>query len=348
MKEHITVSISTSTLLKIVVIFLLLWFAYFIFDILVLVFISLVVASLIDPFADLFERIHLPRGLGIIILYIACVAFFVMVGAVLAPALAKEAGELSRQFGVIVSEASMRAAGLKDIINQYGLWNEVHAALSALPSTGVVAAENVVSHLTGFLNGVISFVLVFVMAFYFVVEDEDTRKNVRRLAPSVYQPYLGQLVTRIKKKLGDWLRAQLLLDAIVGFFVYVGLSILGAPYALLLGLIAGVTETVPYIGPVFAGVVGSLTVLAQTGDWIKTIFTACIFLVVQQVENHILVPKIMERTVGLNPIVSIVALLVGFQLGGVVGALLAIPIATAFSVVLTDIVQWREHREHAT
>ncbi|MBI5913730.1 AI-2E family transporter [Candidatus Azambacteria bacterium] len=345
MKERLSISINTSTILKIVGVGLVLWFAYLIFDILVLIFVALVVASLIDPFADIFQRIHLPRGLGVITLYIAFVAFVILIGAAVAPAVSREVTQLSQNFGEIVSQTSSKVQNIKGIISQYGLWDEAQKLLSSLSSTGISAAQSVVHGVTGFFDGMVSFILVLVMAFYFVVENEDIKRGIRRLAPAEYQPYIGQLVTRIKKKLGDWLRAQIFLDLIVGFFVYIGLLIIGAPYALLLGLVAGVTETIPYFGPFFAGVLSTLMVLAQTGDWIKTLFVAAVFIVVQQVENHILVPKVMERTVGLNPIVSIVSLLIGFRLGGVVGALLSIPVATALSVVVADFMQWREHKE---
>lgn len=347
MKERSSISINTSTILKIVAIGLVLWFSYIILDILALIFVALVVASLIDPFADVFQRMRLPRSLSVITIYIAFVAFLVLIGVAIVPTISREITQMTQNFGSVVSKTSAQVETVKGFINQYGLWDEARNLLASLPTTGISAAQSVVHGVTGFVDGLVSFILVLVMAFYFVVENEDIKRGIRHLAPSEYQPYIGQLVSRIKKKLGDWLRAQILLDFIVGFFVYIGLLIIGAPYALLLGLIAGVTETIPYFGPFFAGILASLMVLAQTGDWIKTFFAAAVFVVVQQVENHILVPKVMERTVGLNPIVSIASLLIGFRLGGVVGALFSIPIATALSVVAADFLQWRSNKESA-
>lgn len=348
MKERFSISINTSTILKIVGVGLALWFAYLIFDILVLIFVAIVIASLIDPFADAFQHIRLPRGLAVITLYIAFLALIVLIGIAVVPTISREVAQISQNFGEVVSQTSVQVQNIKGIISQYGLWDEAQKLLSSLSLTSISAAQSVVHQVTGFFGGLASFVLVLVMAFYFVVENEEIKLGIRRFAPAEYQPYIGQLISRIKKKLGDWLRAQLFLDLIVGFFVYIGLLIIGAPYALLLGLIAGVTETIPYFGPFFAGIFSAFMVLAQTGDWIKTIFVGGLFIVIQQVENHILVPKVMERTVGLNPIVSIVSLLIGFRLGGVVGALFSIPVATALSVVVADFMQWREHKENIT
>ncbi|KKU13746.1 MAG: hypothetical protein UX20_C0014G0005 [Candidatus Magasanikbacteria bacterium GW2011_GWC2_45_8] len=324
-----------------------LWFSYIILDILALIFVALVVASLIDPFAEVFQRIRLPRGLAVIAVYIAFLAFFVLIGAAIVPTISREIAQMTQNFGDVVSKTSTQVETVKGFISQYGLWDNAKKLLDSLPSTGISAAQSIAHGVTGFFDGLVSFILVLVMAFYFVVENEDIKRGIRHLAPSEYQPYIGQLVGRIKKKLGDWLRAQLLLDLIVGFFVYIGLLIIGAPYALLLGLIAGITETIPYFGPFFAGILATLMVLTQTGDWIKTLFVVAVFIVVQQVENHILVPKVMERTVGLNPIVSIVSLLIGFRLGGVVGAMFSIPAATALSVVAADFLQWRANKESA-
>jgi len=122
---------------------------------------------------------------------------------------------------------------------------------------------------------------------------------------------------------------------------FVGLWILGVKYALILALIAGITEFIPYLGPILGAI--PAVFLAFTQSPILALFTAILFFIVQQLENNLLVPKIMEKAVGLNPIVSIVALMIGFSIDGVVGALLSIPIATAATVIIEDLL----HKKHA-
>jgi predicted PurR-regulated permease PerM len=139
----------------------------------------------------------------------------------------------------------------------------------------------------------------------------------------------------MQNKMGQWLRAQLILGLVVGIAVYIGLKILGVEYALLLALIAGVLEIVPYLGPILAVVPALMIGLAQSP--IIGLSVLGLYLLIQQVENNILVPKIMQTVTGLNPVISILALLVGLKAGGIAGAILAIPLAMMAVVILEDL-----------
>ena len=177
--------------------------------------------------------------------------------------------------------------------------------------------------------------VILVLTFYIVIEDDKVRKSFRHLAPAQYQPYLSHLIKKIQKKMGDWLRAQLILSFLVGLLVYIGLSLLGVKYALLLALLAALFEVVPYVGPV-AAVIPALIV----GFGVSPVLgfsVLVVYIVVQQLENHILVPKIMQKVTGLSPIFSIVALLVGIKVAGLLGAILSIPLATMAAVMLEDL-----------
>jgi predicted PurR-regulated permease PerM len=151
------------------------------------------------------------------------------------------------------------------------------------------------------------------------------------------------LFNRVQRKMGLWLRGQLILCLIIFALTYLGLSILGVKYALILALIAGLTEFIPYLGPFLGGV--PAVFLAFTQSPTLAIFVAILYIIVQQIENNFLTPKIMEKAVGLNPIVSIAAIMVGFSIGGVIGALLSIPVATAAVVVIQDLLHKKQAKE---
>ena len=137
--------------------------------------------------------------------------------------------------------------------------------------------------------------------------------------------------------MGMWLRGQLFLSFIVGLLVYIGLLILGVKYALVLALIAAILEIIPFIGPTIAAIPAILVGL--TDSWIKALVVVILYFVVQQLENHIIVPKVMQKAVGLNPIVVIIVIMVGAKLGGIVGALIAVPVAAAIGVFVGDIMR---------
>jgi predicted PurR-regulated permease PerM len=167
------------------------------------------------------------------------------------------------------------------------------------------------------------------------------KKLVWSVVPIRHQPYIMQLINRMQKKIGMWLRGQLILSLIIFALTYIGLLILGVKYALVLALIAGLTEFIPYLGPLLAAI--PAVFLAFTQSPMLAVFVAVLYYVIQLTENNILVPKIMQKAVGLNPIVSIAVLLIGFQLAGVVGAILSIPVATAASVFFKDVLDGKEN-----
>jgi predicted PurR-regulated permease PerM len=148
-----------------------------------------------------------------------------------------------------------------------------------------------------------------------------------------------QLVNRMQDKIGLWLRGQIILSVIIFLLTYLGLSILGVKYALVLALVAGLTEFVPYLGPILAAI--PAVFFAFTQDPMLAVFVIVLYYIIQLFENNFIVPQLMQKVVGLNPVVSIVVLLIGFKVGGIIGVILAIPVATAIGVFAKDIFQKR-------
>jgi predicted PurR-regulated permease PerM len=173
-----------------------------------------------------------------------------------------------------------------------------------------------------------------VITFYFTVEEEGMKRFIRSVSPSHYHPYLMQLINRIQRRLGYWLRGQLILSVVIFVLTFIGLTILGVDYALLLALIAGIFEIIPYLGP-FLGAVPAVF-LAFVQSPVKALLVVILYIIIQQLENNIIVPKVMSKSVGINPLLVIIILLVGGKIGGAVGMILAIPVATALSVFFED------------
>lgn len=330
-----TISISTSTLLKILAIAAGLWFLWFTREIVIMVLIAILFAALIDPFADWFAKRKVPRALAVLIVYLLIVALVLLIGFWFVPIIG---GQFVQLFESISSSDGFLFQSLDRVQSftaQYGLQENVRSALQGLQNSISSSIASIFTTVRGVFGGIAALFVILVLTFYMVVEEAAARRLFKNLAPEEYQPFLSQLFARMQNKVGAWLRAQMLLGLIIGAAVYIGLSLLGVHYALLLAILAGVLEFVPYIGPVMSIVPAIIISAAQSP--MLAVFVLVLYLVIQQIENHLLVPKVMQRVTGLNPVVSIIALLLGIKLGGFVGAVLSIPIVAMASVALEDI-----------
>lgn len=337
--QDVQISISTKSLFKLLGFLLLLGFLYLIRDILLLIFIALIFAALIDPFAHWLQKKKIPRGLAVVAIYIVVFGLLALVISLLSPVIIHDVPQFFSNLSKFWQDAQQYPA-VQYILQMVG--SPSTAASPGVPVAESVSADvqstisSLFSTLTGIFGGIFSFILVLVMTFYMVVHDDPLRKILRSVVPDEHVPYVSQLFTKIRDKLGAWMRGQMLLSLIIGLLVFVGLSLLGIRYAAVLGLLAGILEFIPYIGPIFAAVPALLIAFSQGGN-VTFLLVFIMYIIIQQFENHFLVPKVMQRAVGLNPIFSIVAILVGAKLAGVPGALLAIPVATALSVFLQDV-----------
>ncbi len=336
----INIHISTWTIIKIFLFFLLLYFAYLIKDILIILFISLVLSSAIDPLVDWLAKRKIPRGVSVVFIYLMFFLVFGLAIYLIIPPIATEVSDLADSFPRIIDKVMSSIYALKEYSLEHGFLDNLKGSLGTIGSNLEKAAAGIFSTISSIFGGIFSFFLVLVLTFYMVVEENAIKKLIFSLAPVEHQSYVMQLINRMQKKMGMWLRGQLILSLAIFILIYAGLTVLGVKYALVLALIAALTEFIPYLGPILAAV--PAVFLAFTQAPMLAAFTAILYYIIQLVENNILVPKVMEKTVGLNPIISISVLLIGFQLAGIVGAILSIPVATAISVFVKDVFDGRE------
>jgi len=199
------------------------------------------------------------------------------------------------------------------------------------------AGENIFTGTITFLGGIFEFIIVLSIAFYMTVQEKGTKKFFAALIPDDHKEYVMSFVERIEYKMGRWLQGQMLLMFLVFGLDYLGLLAIGAPYALILALIAGILEIIPYIGPIISAVI-AVTVSFLHGP-VTGLFVLALFTAVQQLEGYVLTPLVMRKAVGLNPVVVIVALLVGAKLAGVIGVIVSVPIATVIGEIVNDLVR---------
>jgi predicted PurR-regulated permease PerM len=192
-----------------------------------------------------------------------------------------------------------------------------------IPGRVVGVSVSIVSNFVAVLT-------VLTFAFYLLMARDKLDDQLAFFFGKTRSQEIGEIIDELEVKLGGWARGQLLLMFTVGFFNYVGLTILGIPYALPLGIFAGIMEAVPYIGPILGAVPG--VVIGFGISPIMGIGTAALAFLIQQVENYVLVPKIMEKSVGVAPIVTLVALAIGFRVAGIPGILISVPVVITLQV----------------
>jgi predicted PurR-regulated permease PerM len=185
-------------------------------------------------------------------------------------------------------------------------------------------------------GGVFSFVLIIVFSFYFAVIDTGVDDFLRIVTPKSHQAYVQGLWRRSQHKIGLWMQGQLLLGVIMGVLVFLGLTILGVPHALVLALIAGVFEIIPVFGPTLAAV-PAVTIAFVSGGAFMGFVVVALYVIFQQFENHLIYPLVVTRVVGVPPLLVILALIVGGQLAGFLGIILSVPAAATLQEFVRDI-----------
>lgn len=301
-----------------------LWALYQIREVIIYLFIAIIFMSALAPIVERLERLKIPKPLAIAITYIIIV------------------GILAAMVTFVVTPLINQTINL--------ITNLPQTADKLLPENGFIDRSVVQQQLNGFsgnavefslviFNNILGFISVAVLTFYLLME----RDNLDRLVAQFFigkEERIKRISRKIEEKLGDWMRGQLVLSVLIGTVAYVALFILNIPYALPLAILAGIFEVVPTIGPILSAI--PAVVLAYTISPITALTVAGAYFVIQQLENHVIIPQVMKKAVGLNPLVVILAVAIGGKLLGISGALLAVPISVVIQIITEDILR-EEH-----
>jgi len=215
-----------------------------------------------------------------------------------------------------------------------GFLNASQDSLNSVSSFLGQIANNLFNTTVGFFSGAAAIVMVFILTLYFLLDENGIKKFFISLFPIKQKGQLISIANKIGNKLGGWLRGQLVMAISVGLFVYIGMLIIGMPYALTLGILAGALEIIPVMGPLIAAIPAIL--IAFTISPTTALIVTGFYILTQELENKILVPKVMQHAVGLNPVTIIIIILIGAKLMGVLGILLSIPVASIIYVLLEE------------
>lgn len=336
MPDHPTLDISLRTIVRVVLMLLGLWFLWFVRDILLFLLLSIIIASALEPLAARLASYRIPRPLSVLAVYVAVIALLSGLGTIILPPLAQEVQELGSVLPGLYERFTRLLGGAGILLGTPEAIEGLRTGLLNLGDILSASAGGVFATTKTVFGGVLTVFLIFVVSFYLVVNRNGLVHFIRSVTPPPYQPTIIGLVERSQRKVARWAGAQLVLGVIVGILSYLGLWGLGVDYALALALLAGFLELIPVIGPIIAAIPAALVGFTQ--GVVVGLLVLLLYLVIQQVENHALVPLIMRRAVGLNPLITILAVLIGAKVAGFLGILLAIPVTTILTVFLADLI----------
>ncbi len=327
------VNISTTTIFKVVLIGLAIWFLATISQVLIIVFVALVLAAAIDPWITRLERMGMARGWAMTIIFVSAMALLSLIVILFVPLVVDQLGKFTQAFPKLYERIFSLYQNNQDSVAldtiQKGLQN-LNSALSDV-------TKGVFSSVFGFFGGLVSVISVLVLTFYLTLEEKGMKRIAVDLAPAKYRPYLIQLFNRVEDRLGDWLRGQIILGLIIGMLTLIGLLVFKVEFAVVLALIAGVTELIPIIGP-FIGAIPAV-IVAFSQDPVLALIVMGLYIVIQQLENNLIVPRVMSKATGLNPVIVIVSILVGGKVAGITGVILAVPTMIIITTFLEDFLE---------
>jgi predicted PurR-regulated permease PerM len=312
---------------------------------LMLVYVSALIAMGFAPLVNLIEqqqatqRRPIPRWFAILIIYLAIVAVLVLIGLMVIPPLVAQAEALWTRLPDEFNKFQTVLIRYKLMTRRVTLQEAVQ---NAPRGTGGNAVGTVLVAISSVIGGVFGLVTILILSFYLLIEAKAMFEYLVRFVPAARRTDVATAAREAVAKVSAWLRAQFVLAGVMGVFAAVGLWLMSVPYFYVIALIAAIGETIPIVGPVIGGV--TAVAVAITVSPKLALSVGLYFLVLHQLEANVLVPKIMERRVGVSPVAVMVALLVGGSLWGLVGAILAIPTAAILSVVIEEFAAGRDVR----
>ncbi|HTK33430.1 MAG TPA: AI-2E family transporter [Candidatus Paceibacterota bacterium] len=343
-------SISTGSIVRFFLVIIIIAALYYLRDVLLVVVSAVVIASALEPVVRRMGRYHIHRVVAAVLIYLVLAGILAGVFIFFMPLLVNDSisflasvpRQISlddiwspiRDFGINVGPAASSA------VTTVSLADLVSSLQSAITGT-TAGAFKTASFLFG---GVLSFLLIIVLSFYLVVQEDGVENFLRIVTPAHRHEYVINLWGRARRKIGSWLQGQVLLGVLIGVLVYLVLMVVGVPHALVLAVLAGSFELIPIFGPIISSVPAILVTYSELGTG-TAILLIGLYLIIYQFESQLFYPLVVKKIVGISPIIVILALVIGAKLAGVLGAIIAVPLSAALMEYVYD-VEKRKKGEH--
>lgn len=301
------------------------WFIYQIRNILLSLFLSYIIMAAVLPIVNFLQKKKVPRLLAVLIPYFAIIVLIFVLIITLVPFVLQQLRALLIGFPTYIQQAASLFGFTIDLKHSQ---NYLNGQLNNLSSSAIQVSSTV-------FGGLLTTITIFIVSLYLILYNDSFKRHFSKLFHRDTQPKVLSTLSLVNEKLGAWLQGQITLSLSIGALTWFALLILGIPFALPLALLAGILEIVPTLGPILAAI--PAVIVALTISPTMALVIAVTYILIQMLESQLLVPKIMQRAVGLNPIVVIIGVTIGANLMGMVGALIAIPFISFIIVIYKSI-----------
>jgi predicted PurR-regulated permease PerM len=301
--------------------------------------IALFLAISLDPAVRLLTRWHLRRGLAILVIILVTLGLVAAFLQSVIPAMVSQFDALVKDFPGYLASLQHRSASFRELSDRFHLTSQIENLLASLParlSSGLLG-------LTGRLfSALASALAVAVLTIYFMADLPRLRRGAVKLFPRAHRTQAGRIADVLIDKVGAYMIGNILISIVAGLAAFAALTGLGVPFAVPLAFVVAVSDLIPMIGATLGAVICVLVALLATSVWPTTVLVAASFVLYQQLENYLIAPRVMRGAVKLSPAAVLLAALIGGAALGLIGALMAIPVAAGVTVLLSERLQARD------
>ncbi len=303
--------ISTKTIFVTLGLVVLAILLYQIRDVILMLLVALILALSIEPVVRYMVKNKFPRWMAVTLVFAATVFLVILFFTIALP--------------IVIEQTRKLVISIPDFVNSIVKTPELRTSLNNSISQFTIASGGLFTFTYSFFANILSIMTVFIFTLYLSIDLPNVKKRFIGLFTDDLRDYVDETWNSVEVNLSHWIKGQLFLMLVVGLAGYIGLILIGVPYAAPLAIISGLLEVVPVLGPIIATLIAGLVGFA-INPVVGLIVTA-MFIGIQQLENNFLVPKVMQKVTGFNPLVTMIALLIGGKLFGIVGAIISIPVA---------------------
>lgn len=306
--------------MKVAFAFVCFYILYLVRDILIWFIFSIIISVLFNPAINFLKKIKIPRVLAVIFIYVSIFGILGLVIYWITPLFVEEIKLFSQLFSQYFEKIAppLRGLGIEAFENMESFTQAMGGVLTD-------ASSDILSALGLFFGGIGSTVFILAIALFISLEEKGVERVIALLSPKKHESFILSVWQRSRNKVAGWFGSRMLISLFVGVGVFITLKLFSVDYAASLGFLAGILDFIPILGPIVAG--GIIFIFVALDSWLKAIFVLIVFVLIQQVEGNILSPILTEKFVGLPPVLVLLSLAVGAELLGVLGAILAIPLA---------------------
>lgn len=339
--NKLTIKISNKTLINVLLLVILSAVLLKLTDLVLVVLTSIVIASFVRTASEKLTKYHFPKTLSVVGMYV--LGFSILSGIfyffipVLIVELSKLIPVIAELIPGILDQTTVE--GAKNVADSLSKGTMLPDVLQQLQGVLISFSSGFVGVISNLFGNIANVILIIVISFYLSLAEDGIESFLKIVTPKQYEGYVIGLWQRSQRKIAHWLRGQMIMGLIVGLLTFIGLALLGVEYALLLAVIAGVFELIPF-GIILASI-PAISLAFASGGLSLAIFVAGLYVVIQQIETYVVQPLVVRKTTGISPIAVILSVLVGFKLAGFWGLILAIPV----TVTLLEYIKDREQNK---